>query len=123
MWAENRGDCKPGPFRLQAVTYSLGYRYRLHAIDLPGRPDIVFRGRKKVIFAHGCFWHGHNCPAGKNKPSSNLLYWEPKLARNQQRDAENQIALKNLGWQIMIVWECEVKRDPTLAKRICLFLK
>ena len=108
---------------IRKLVYRLGYRYRLHCKDLPGRPDLVFRARRKAIFVHGCFWHSHDCPAGRNRPSSNLQYWEPKLARNKDRDEENIAALNASGWRIMVIWECEARKDSTLTKRIQCFLE
>jgi len=94
-----------------------GYRYRLHPKKLPGKPDIVFPGRKKVIFVHGCFWHQHSdvrCPI-RVVPSSNQEYWEPKLQRNITRDAENEAALRQLGWKVLIIWECELRVNAERA--------
>ncbi|NTV46206.1 MAG: DNA mismatch endonuclease Vsr, partial [Chlorobiales bacterium] len=80
--------------------------YRIHRKDILGRPDLAWIGRKLVIFIHGCFWHGHDCAEGTRKPKSNREYWIPKIARNQQRDAENVAALQAAGWKVFIVWEC-----------------
>jgi DNA mismatch endonuclease (patch repair protein) len=110
---------------IRSLVHRLGYRFRLHAKDLPGKPDLVFRARKKVIFVHGCFWHQHQskfCPDGR-APKSNLGYWAPKLARNVNRDDRNQSELKAMGWRVLIIWECEATRGgPALARRIRQFL-
>lgn len=104
------GQKNTGPeLRLRKMLHALGYRYRLHRKDLPGKPDIVFSAKCAVIFVHGCFWHGHGCRAGR-VPSSNTGYWEPKIAENRVRDARNVQALEALGWRVLIVWECELKR-------------
>jgi DNA mismatch endonuclease (patch repair protein) len=87
----------------------LGYRYRLHRKDLPGKPDLVFPVRKKVVQVHGCFWHGHDCKRGARPPKENAAYWGPKIARNVERDAANEADLQELGWDVLIVWECETK--------------
>lgn len=101
--------------------WAMGYRYRLHAKDLPGRPDIVFRGKKKAIFVHGCFWHLHGCRFAR-MPKSNKGFWTPKLMANKARDAEKYDALLRLGWDILVVWECETKDQSTLSDRLRKFL-
>ncbi len=110
---------------VRSLVHRLGYRFRLHAKDLPGKPDLVFRSRRKVIFVHGCFWHQHqkaSCSDGR-APKSNLGYWAPKLARNVNRDARNVAALKAFGWRILVVWECEALGDVAkLSQRIVKFL-
>ena len=110
---------------VRRLVHAMGYRYRLHRHDLPGRPDMVFPGRHKIIFVHGCFWHQHPEPACKlaHRPRSNLLYWEPKLRRNRERDSEHQVRLRELGWGVLVIWECELKGDHDLDKRIREFLK
>lgn len=101
-------DTKP-EMRVRRLAYALGYRYRLHRKDLPGRPDLVFPGRRKVIFVHGCFWHQHlGCPAGRI-PKSRPEFWEPKLQKNRQRDAANKRELVVAGWQVLVLWECQLK--------------
>ncbi len=109
--------------KIRKLLFGMGYRYRLHRRDLPGKPDIVFPGRKKAIFVHGCFWHGHDCRAGKNRPASNKTYWTEKLERNMARDRRNQEQLAELGWSYLIVWECEIKNEIELADRLAGFLK
>jgi DNA mismatch endonuclease (patch repair protein) len=89
---------------------------------LPGRPDLVFPGRRKVIFMHGCFWHGHGCSKGR-APKSKAEYWEPKLAANQTRDARNIDDLKELGWDALIVWQCELKEPVAVLQRVQKFLQ
>ena len=110
--------------RVRRLIHGMGYRYRLHGKELPGKPDIVFRPRRKVIFVHGCFWHQHPSPdcLDSRTPKSNLSYWQPKLERTQQRDADNQRALVDGDWEPLIVWECELRNPQDLSTRIKQFL-
>ncbi|WP_315767187.1 very short patch repair endonuclease [Bradyrhizobium sp. SZCCHNR2012] len=101
--------------------YSHGYRYRLHRSDLPGKPDIVFVGRRKVIFVNGCFWHGHSCRRGQ-LPTSNREFWVRKVSGNKARDQRNVRALRKLNWQVLVLWECELKDIRRLQRRIIDFL-
>ena len=110
--------------RTSRLVTALGHRYRLHHRDLPGKPDLVFGPRKKVIFVHGCFWHMHpkkNCLDAR-APKSNTGYWTPKLARNVARDKEHAAALRKLGWRVLTVWECEAKNEARLRARLVKFL-
>jgi len=107
---------------VRRLAHRLGYRFRLHRGDLPGRPDLVFPGRRRVVFVHGCFWHGHDCPHGLKKPKSNRQYWIPKLERNRERDAENRERLAAAGWQSLVLWECELGDEAALARRLGRFL-
>lgn len=104
------------------IVFGLGYRYRLNRKDLPGKPDLVFGPRRKVIFVHGCFWHGHKCPRGDRLPKTNQEYWSGKIGRNVKRDAANITALRKSGWGVQILWECELNNREALAKRIRKFL-
>lgn len=97
--------------------------YRLHRKDIPGKPDIAFIGRKAAIFVHGCFWHGHDCPAGANKPKTNTDYWLQKIECNKQRDSMNLAALAATGWRSLVVWECEIKQKEYIKSRISRFLE
>jgi DNA mismatch endonuclease, patch repair protein len=109
---------------VRRLTHTLGFRYRLHSGKLPGRPDLVFATRKKVIFVHGCFWHRHpGCTNGKRTPKSRLAFWIPKLKQNRRRDLSNQRQLKRTGWGVLVLWECEMKDLDSLASRIRAFLK
>ena len=114
-------DTKP-ELRVRRLIYSLGYRYRIHGTDLPGKPDIVFKGRKKAIFIHGCFWHRHDNCALARLPKSRLNFWEPKLEGNKERDKKNQEKLSALGWNFLVVWECETNDLETLTAKITQFL-
>lgn len=95
---------------VRRLVHGMGYRYRLHRRDLPGMPDIVFPRRKKAIFVHGCFWHRHPDPGCKlaRLPKSRLEFWAPKLEGNRRRDERNQAALRELGWGVLVVWECHI---------------
>lgn len=108
---------------VRRLVRALGYLgYRLHRKNLPGKPDIVFVGRKKAIFVHGCFWHGHDCKEGVRKPKSNAGYWFDKIERNRQRDRTHLIALQSMGWVVLTVWECELRCPAELSERLRLFL-
>lgn len=113
-------DTRP-EIAVRKLVYALGYRYRLHVRKLPGCPDLVFRKRKKVIFVHGCFWHGHGCKKG-HPPKSNLDYWLPKLEENKNRDARNIRELEALGWKVLVIWQCEIKDAEQLKQRVISFL-
>lgn len=106
---------------VRSMLHALGYRFRLHRKDLPGKPDIVFIGRKKAIFVHGCFWHGHGCKIGR-APKSNLAFWLPKIERNRSRDREKCSELEHIGWRVEEVWQCELKDLQSLARRLREFL-
>jgi DNA mismatch endonuclease (patch repair protein) len=98
-----------------------GYRYLLHVASLPGRPDVVFKSRKKVIFVHGCFWHQHSGCKDASLPKSRTVFWQQKLQRNVERDEEQRRKLVSMGWKVMTVWECELS-DPSLRRRLIRFL-
>lgn len=108
---------------VRRLLHKAGYRYRLHRRDLPGRPDMVFPGRRAVIFVHGCFWHQHDATeCGARPPKSNRDYWLTKLRRNVERDAKNVEALIAAGWRVLVVWECEVCDEEVLKQRLINFL-
>lgn len=107
---------------VRKLVFALGYRYRLHAKDLPGHPDIVFRRCRKVIFVHGCFWHRHaSCPLAR-LPKSRLDFWVPKLEGNRKRDEKNKRELARGGWRVLTIWECQLKNPERLGARIGRFL-
>lgn len=94
---------------VRRVLRAAGVGYRLGGCGLPGRPDVVMKGRRTVIFVHGCFWHGHDCARGARQPKSNAGYWIAKINRNRARDAAAQTALEAGGWRVLTVWECRMK--------------
>jgi DNA mismatch endonuclease (patch repair protein) len=94
-----------------------GIGYRLGGCGLPGRPDLVMKGRRVVVFVHGCFWHGHDCRRGARKPAANADYWSAKIERNRARDARNEEALSDDGWAVVTVWECALK-SPGVGERL-----
>jgi DNA mismatch endonuclease (patch repair protein) len=116
-------DTKP-ELLIRKLVWSLGFRYRLHSKQLPGRPDLVFSGKKKVIFIHGCFWHQHgeNCRQYR-MPRSKLDFWLPKLESNKKRDVANQRSLREMGWSYLVIWECQIKAKEEVARRIVNFLE
>lgn len=109
---------------VRRLTHAMGYRFRIHRKDLPGKPDMVFPKRKAVIFVHGCFWHQHEDPNCKKSvlPKSNADYWQPKLIGNKIRDAANESALRKLGWEVLVIWECQVKDMESLKRQLKAFL-
>jgi DNA mismatch endonuclease (patch repair protein) len=109
---------------VRRLVHAMGYRYRLHARYLPGKPDLVLPRLRKVVFVHGCFWHQHCCKRGNRRPASRQEYWLPKLERNVKRDRKAVRDLRKLGWRTLVVWECQTraKKRPALAERIARFL-
>jgi DNA mismatch endonuclease (patch repair protein) len=108
---------------VRSLVHRLGYRFRLHRKDLPGKPDLVFPSRGKVIFVHGCFWHGHDCPSTARTPKTNTGYWVEKIRRNTERDVRHRSELNALGWDVLVVWECEIKDAEALSSRLTSFLE
>lgn len=106
---------------VRQVLHRLGYRFRLHRKNLPGRPDIVLPRHRKAIFVHGCFWHWHGCPKGQ-LPKSRLDYWLPKLEGNVKRDRTKIEQLESLGWDVLVVWQCETRDLEELAVRLEAFV-
>jgi DNA mismatch endonuclease (patch repair protein) len=115
MRAVKGKDTKP-EWLVRSLLHAAGFRYRLHVKNLPGKPDLVFPSRRKVVFVHGCFWHGHDCARGDRQPKTNADYWLAKIARNKARDAQHLAALRADGWKPHVVWECEIKRPGLLAR-------
>jgi DNA mismatch endonuclease (patch repair protein) len=112
-----------GPeIRVRQIAHSLGYRFRLHSRSLPGKPDIVFPSRQKVIFVHGCFWHQHKGCSRASLPQTNSEFWRTKLSLNAARDSRQMAAMKNLGWRVLVVWECEIRNERRLEARLRRFL-
>lgn len=110
---------------VRRIVHKLGYRYRLHDTTLPGRPDLVFPSRRKIIFVNGCFWHQHRAARCtiRRMPKSNVDYWQNKLRSNEQRDTKNQLELKRLGWKVLVVWECKLRKTDRLREQLNHFLQ
>lgn len=114
-------DTKP-ELALRRALHRLGYRFRLHRRDLPGSPDLVFPSRKKVVFVHGCFWHGHGCKWGQ-LPKSRPVYWKPKIETNRERDKRVLTELRDAGWEPLVVWQCEMRDIEGAVDRVEAFLR
>ena len=114
-------DTKP-EMTVRRLLHGLGYRYRLHRKDLPGKPDLVFPSRRKAVFVHGCFWHSHADCKKARLPSSNRDYWQAKLTRNRERDERNVALIEKEGWATIVVWECELSDLDAVARSLVDFL-
>ena len=121
MQAVKSRDTAP-EMAVRRTLHAMGYRYRLHLGDLPGKPDVVFPGRRKVIFVHGCFWHGHPCARGNRVPKTNAEYWKNKIQKNRERYSRQLVELNEGGWTVLTVWECEVRHECDLAAQLVAFL-
>lgn len=108
---------------VRRLIFGMGYRYRLHRNDLPGKPDIVLSSKRKIVFVHGCFWHGHSCARGARVPKQNRDYWTRKIGRNQERDQRAVVTLEELGWQTIVIWECEIRDRDSLDTKVRQFLQ
>lgn len=108
---------------VRSVLHRLGCRFSLHRADLPGTPDIVMAARSRIVFVHGCFWHGHTCPRGRRKPATNARYWRTKIEQNKSRDRRTLPALRLAGWRVLVVWECQTLDPERLAKRLSAFVR
>lgn len=107
---------------VRSLAHRMGYRFRLHRKDLPGKPDIVFPCLRKIVFVHGCFWHGHDCLRGARVPKGNRDYWVKKISKNRARDATARTALTELGWRATVLWECELGNIDSIQRRLRQFL-
>jgi DNA mismatch endonuclease (patch repair protein) len=103
---------------VRKLLHSLGYRFRLHRKDLPGKPDLVLPKFNIVLFVHGCFWHSHDCPKGTKRPQTNIDFWENKISNNIKRDATVNDALIESGWKVVVIWECQTKNPNSLKERL-----
>lgn len=103
---------------VRQLVRQMGIGYRLHVKDLPGKPDLVFRKHKKIIFVHGCFWHMHTCKYGRVVPKTNAEFWQTKRLSNKLRDSKNRKELKKLGWKVLVIWECQTKKTLYLVKKL-----
>lgn len=108
---------------IRRMVHALGFRYRLHGGKLPGRPDLVFASRHKVIFVHGCYWHMHACTYGRVTPKTNAAFWQKKRGSNVERDRRNARELARLGWQVLVVWECSLRKPHQVERRVVKFLE
>jgi len=108
---------------VRRLVFSMGYRYRLCDGNLPGRPDLVFRSRRKVIFVHGCFWHRHTCRRGRSTPKSRVDFWTKKFEANRKRDRKTKNLLLELGWTSLVIWECQIGDVEKLCRKIERFLE
>lgn len=114
-------DTKP-ELLVRAVVHRMGYRFRVHRRDLPGNPDIVLPRHRKVIFVHGCFWHGHEGCRRATRPATNEPFWNQKLDSNIERDERFKTELRRLGWKVLVVWECETHKPEKLISKLSSFL-
>lgn len=122
MRAVRAKDTRP-ELAVRRIVSDLGYRYRLHQKSLPGKPDVSFPSRRKAIFVHGCFWHGHaRCPKAR-LPKSRVDFWADKLRRNKERDTRNIKDLKRKGWSVLVIWQCQLARPERVERRIKRFLQ
>jgi len=120
---QSEGTKDTGPeLTVRRALFERGYRYRLHRKDLPGSPDIVFPSRKKAVFVHGCFWHGHGCQKGR-APKSRTEYWGPKIEANRLRDERNIRQLTDMGWDTLVIWQCDLADLEKTLQHIIFFLE
>jgi DNA mismatch endonuclease (patch repair protein) len=122
MRAVKSRDTSP-ELNVRALLRAIAPGYRLYRKDVPGNPDIAYIGRKQAIFVHGCFWHGHDCARGARMPKANADYWRVKIAKNVARDAAHREKLAALGWQALVIWECELKNVEAVAEKLRDFLR
>ncbi len=122
LMSKIRGKDTGPELAVRRMAHSLGFRFRLHVRNLPGSPDLVFPARRKVIFVHGCFWHDHGCSVAGNHPVTRREYWQEKFDRNRRRDKRVRASLRQLGWQVLVVWECQSKNAAKLSRTLIRFL-
>jgi DNA mismatch endonuclease (patch repair protein) len=123
MMGRIKGKGTKPEIAVRKLAHAMGYRFRLHCRDLPGKPDLVFRSRNTVIFVHGCFWHRHEGCRYKYTPKSNIEFWQRKFKNNVVRDERATVELQNLGWKVAVVWECEVYDLPSLKSKLQAILE
>jgi DNA mismatch endonuclease (patch repair protein) len=117
MSAVRKTDTAP-EMRVRRLLHRLGFRFRLHRRDLPGKPDVVLPKHRTAVFVHGCFWHCHDCPKGTLKPATNRRFWAKKLADNLARDTRNRMALEARGWRVLVIWECETRNTEVTQRKL-----
>lgn len=121
LMARIRGSNTGPELRIRRLLHSLGYRFRVHLRGVPGRPDIAFSRKKKVIFIHGCFWHNHeDCPSGRI-PKTRSAFWRKKFEKNKERDRRQLREVSDIGWKSLVIWECELS-DKALSAKLSRFL-
>jgi len=108
---------------VRSLVHRMGFRYRLHRKDLPGKPDLVFPALRRVVFVHGCFWHMHDCPYGRVRPATRAEFWSEKRGGNVERDRRHAADLIEAGWRALVIWECETRDPQMLAARLREFLE
>jgi DNA mismatch endonuclease (patch repair protein) len=121
MQAVKSKDTAP-ELTVRRLAHGMGYRFRLHSKDLPGKPDLAFPARHSVIFVHGCFWHGHDCTRGARISKTNRNYWIEKIGRNRERDRAARAALIDSSWKVAVIWECELRDLKHLRRRLSRIL-
>ncbi|EAB2330837.1 DNA mismatch endonuclease Vsr [Salmonella enterica subsp. enterica serovar Cerro] len=114
-------DTKP-EMKLRRLIHGMGFRYRLHRRDLPGKPDLVFPGRRSIIFMHGCFWHRHEGCGLARLPKSKRAFWSAKLEANKERDQKNISTLEAAGWRVLVIWECQLRDEGGVREVVKEFL-
>lgn len=114
-------DTKP-EMVVRRGAHGLGFRYRLHGADLPGKPDLVFRCLRAAVFVHGCYWHMHSCKRGRSTPVTNVEFWQAKREGTRARDRRTKAALRRMGWHVLVVWECQTRDAEGLTRRLNSFL-
>ena len=117
-------DTKP-ELTVRSIAHRLGFRFRLHAADLAGKPDLVFRSRRAVVFVHGCYWHSHTCKRGRSTPATNVAFWKSKRLRTRERDRAVIARLRRTGWRVLVIWECQLTRGrlPGLTEKLLRHLQ
>lgn len=117
-------DTKP-ELAVRSIAHRLGFRFRLHGADLPGKPDLVFRSRRAVVFVHGCYWHSHTCKRGRSTPATNAPFWKAKRLRTRERDRVAIARLRRSGWRVLVIWECQLTRArlPGLTEKLLRHLQ
>lgn len=122
MRAIKTRDTKPEK-AIRSIVHKMGYRFRLCRANLPGRPDLILPRLRAAIFVHGCFWHGHSCPRGSLVPQTHTKFWREKIRRNKLRDKRQIHALRDAGWRVMAVWQCQIRNKKRLTARLLRFLR
>jgi DNA mismatch endonuclease (patch repair protein) len=117
-----RGKNTKPELAVRSLLHRMGHRFRIHRSDLPGKPDVVFVGKRKVIFVHGCYWHMHRCRYGRVVPATNTVFWQTKRLANVKRDRNNRRLLLKDGWKALTIWECWIKDEERIRERIQNFL-